>query len=59
MQFQQYVLDYSALKATGPIAGMGVPVIVISLTSARLTERFGLRAIVSGGCFLAAARRSP
>jgi len=54
MQYQQFVLGSSALKAAVPIASMAFSVIPISLVSTRLTERFGLRVVISAGCLLSA-----
>ncbi|MHB8696394.1 MAG: MFS transporter, partial [Solirubrobacteraceae bacterium] len=54
MEFQQFVLGYSALKAAAPVASMGITVIPISLVASPLTRRLGLRVVISVGCVLSA-----
>jgi MFS family permease len=54
MEYEQFVLGFSALKAALPVAAMGFTVIPISLVAARLTARVGLRVVTSLGCALSA-----
>lgn len=53
--FQQVVLGDSALVASLPMGATAISIIPITIVARRVTERFGLRAIVVVGCLLNAA----
>ncbi|KAA1420987.1 MFS transporter [Nocardioides humilatus] len=53
--FQQFVLGFSALTATVPIACSALPMIPVTAASSRLQRVFGFRAVITGGLLLLAA----
>lgn len=50
LQYQQYVLGFSAFKAAVPAASMAIGVFSVTIASNYLTRVFGLRAVTALGC---------